>query len=191
MTVIPKYIHPIPMSMKILIVVDYQNDFVTGPLGFEKAKDLEEPIMKKLDEYWARGDMIVFTKDKHDPERYLDTQEGRRLPIPHCIDDEGSAIYGKPAKYCHDLNTVVKDRFGSEDLCARFYFYEGIESIELVGVVGSMCVLSNAVLLKANYPEARIIVDAECVASPDDDMNEKALDIMENLQIDVINRRQN
>ena len=176
---------------KVLIVVDYQNDFVTGPLGFEKAKELEAPILKKLEEYWNRGDMIVFTKDMHEAEKYLETQEGKYLPIPHCVDEEGSAIYGEVAKYCHEGNTVVKKCFGSEDLCARFYFYEGIESFELVGVVGSICVLSNAVLLKANYPEIRVIVDANCIASPDDSMNEKAMDIMQNLQIDVINRRQN
>ena len=188
----PKYsLFLFTRMVKVLIVVDYQNDFVIGPLGFEKAKELEGPIVKKLEEYWNRGDMIVFTKDRHDAEKYLNTQEGRYLPIPHCVDDEGAAIYGGAAKYCHEGNTVIKNCFGSEDLCARFYFYEGIESFELVGVVGSICVMSNVILLKANYPEIRVIVDAECIASPDDSMNEKALDIMQNLQIDIINRRQN
>lgn len=177
--------------VKVLIVVDYQNDFVIGPMGFEKAKDLEAPILRKLEQYWNRGDMIVFTKDKHDPERYPTTLEGMRLGTPHCIDEKGSAIYGEVAKYCHEGNTVVKSCFGSEDLCARFSFYEGLESFELVGVVSNMCVLSNAVLLRANYPDIGVIVDAECVASYDDDLNEKALDIMEDLMIDVINRHQN
>ena len=177
--------------MKALIVVDYQNDFVCGSLGFNKAKELEAPIEKKIQSYLANGDMVVFTKDCHDPEKYADTQEGKLLPIPHCTDDNGSAIYGRIAQYCHEENTVTKDRFGSEDLCARLSFYPGIEEIEIVGVVGSICVMTNAVLLKTNFPEVKITVDAECVASPDESMNNKALDIMENLQINVINRDQN
>ena len=175
--------------MKTLVVVDYQNDFVTGPLGFPEAEKLEGPITSKIEEYLANGDMVVFTKDMHDADKYPMTQEGRRLPVPHCVDDKGSAIFGRPAKYCTEENTVVKDRFGSEDLPARLFFYQSqLEQIELCGVVGSMCVLANAVIMKSNYPEVRVVVDAECVASPDREMNEKALDVMENLQIDVLNR---
>lgn len=174
--------------MRALIVVDYQNDFVCGSLGFEKAKELEDPIEKKILSYIENEDMVVFTKDMHDKEKYPQTQEGKLLPIPHCVDDDGSAIYGKIAQYCNEENTVTKDRFGSEDLCARLSFYPGIEEMEIVGVVGSICVMTNAVLLKTNFPEVKITVDAACVASPDESMNSKALDVMENLQINVINR---
>lgn len=173
--------------MKVLVVVDYQNDFVIGSLGFEQAKAIEEPILKKVEEYSSRGDTIVFTKDCHDHDTYSTTQEGRRLPVEHCTSEWGQGIYGAVAEYCSEENTVRKDRFGSEDLCTRLTFYENIESIELVGVVSSICVLSNAVLLKANFPEIPIIIDAGCVAAADDGMNEKALDVMAGLQMDVIN----
>ena len=79
--------------MKALIVVDYQNDFVTGSLGFEKAKDLEGPICRKIEEYLARDDLVLFTKDAHDPKAYPDTLEGKHLPVKHCDTEEGMAIY--------------------------------------------------------------------------------------------------
>lgn len=176
--------------MRVLVVVDFQKDFVDGALGFPEAAALEGPIEAKVREYVSNGDMVVFTKDIHDAERYPSTQEGRRLPVPHCIDEDGSAIYGSVAGYCNEGNTVVKDRFGSEDLAARLSFYQGqFEQIELCGLVGSMCVLSNAVILKAAFPETRIVVDAACTASPDPEMNSKALDVMENIHIDVVNRQ--
>lgn len=182
----------VPTRMtKVLIVIDYQNDLVIGPLGFDRAKGLEAPILRKLEQFWNGGEMIVFTKDVHDADPYRPSDADTGIRPIHCVDETGSAIYGEVAKYCHEGNTVVKRCFGSEDLCARFYFYEGLESFELVGISGSTSVLSNAVLLKANYPDIRVVVDAECVASPDDSMNEKALDIMENLRIEVINRHQN
>ncbi|MBO7409511.1 MAG: isochorismatase family protein, partial [Candidatus Methanomethylophilaceae archaeon] len=78
--------------MKALIVVDYQNDFVTGSLGFEKAKDLEGPICEKIEEYLARNDLVLFTKDCHDPSEYPSTLEGKLLPIEHCASADGAAI---------------------------------------------------------------------------------------------------
>ena len=165
--------------MRVLVVVDFQKDFVDGALGFPEAAALEGPIEAKVGEYVANGDMVVFTKDMHDADRYPETQEGRRLPVPHCIDPEGSAIYGSVARYCSEGNTVVKDRFGSEDLAARLSFYQGqFDQIELY-----------AVILKAAFPEVRIVVDAACTASPDPEMNSKALDVMENIHIDVVNRQ--
>ena len=174
--------------MKALIVVDYQNDFVTGSLGFDKAKDLEGPICAKIEEYLARKDLVLFTKDCHDPAEYPSTLEGRLLPIEHCASDEGAAIYGKVAKYCNDGNTICKDRFGSEDLVARLKKYDGIESFELCGLVSSICVISNAVLLRANFRDVPIIIDARCTGAADESMNSKALDVMANLQMEIIGR---
>ena len=114
--------------MRVLVVVDFQKDFVDGALGFPEAAALEKPIEAKVREYVSNGDMVVFTKDIHDAERYPSTQEGRRLPVPHCIDEDGSAIYGSVAGYCNEGNTVVKDRFGSEDLATRLSFYQGRRS---------------------------------------------------------------
>lgn len=174
--------------MKALVVVDYQNDFVIGALGFEQAAAIEEAILEKVEEYASRGDLVMFTKDCHDHATYSETQEGRLLPVEHCTSEWGRAIYGRVAVHCTEDNTVEKGGFGSEDLCARLMTYD-LESIELAGVVSSICVLSNAVLLKTRFPETPIIIDASCVAAADDSMNEKALDIMAGLQMMVVNRR--
>jgi len=183
---------------RLLIVVDYQNDFVDGALGFEGAELLEEPILEKIAAYREAGDPIWFTFDTHHPD-YLDTQEGRKLPVPHCLEGTpGWALYGKVADAQMDADEVfLKPTFGSVDLCERLAKAQRVamglrtqpfESIELVGLVSSMCVLSNAVIARSACPDVPIIIDAACTAAPDPVMNEKALDVLENLQIQVINR---
>ncbi len=183
---------------RLLIVVDYQNDFVDGALGFEGAELLEGPIARKIEEYREAGDTICFTYDTHHKD-YLDTQEGRKLPIPHCIEgSEGHDLYGSIASKQEDYDEVfLKPTFGSTALFERLIKRQAVamsvgtlpfESIELVGLVSNMCVLSNAVIARAACPDVPIIVDAACTAAPDPAMNEKALDIMEGLQIEVINR---
>lgn len=184
---------------RLLIVVDYQNDFVDGALGFEGAELLEGPICRKIDEYREAGDTVCFTYDTHHGD-YLDTQEGKKLPIPHCIDGtEGHKLYGRVADRLLETDSVYyKPTFGSTELAERLVRLQEIadglstqpfESIELVGLVSNMCVLSNAVIARAACPNTTIIVDAECTSAPDPAMNEKALDIMEGLQIKVVNRK--
>lgn len=173
---------------KLLIVVDYQEDFVVGSLGFSKAKEIEEQICAKIREYRKEGWTIAFTMDTHYPD-YLNTQEGIHLPIPHCIKGtKGWEIYSSVAKLKtpQDL-CFCKETFGSKELFEYLKQSDYI-SIELVGVVTNICVISNAILAKTALPEAIIIVDASAVASNDAKLNEKALDIMENLQIKIINR---
>ena len=183
---------------RLLIVVDYQNDFVDGALGFEGAELLDERIAAKIDEYRAAGDEVFFTLDTHH-KNYLDTQEGRKLPIPHCIEGtSGHELYGKVAKRQLEHDAVfMKPTFGSTSLFERLAGKQDIAaglgtqpfaSIELVGLVSNMCVLSNAVIARSACPDVPIIVDASCTAAPDPAMNEKALDIMEGLQIEVVNR---
>ena len=183
---------------RLLIVVDYQNDFVDGALGFEGAELLDERIASKIDEYREAGDDIAFTFDTHHKD-YLDTQEGQKLPIPHCLEgSQGHALYGEVATRQEDHDQVFfKPTFGSTALFERLVSRQSIAdglgtqpfaSIELVGLVSNMCVLSNAVIARAACPNVPIIVDASCTAAPDPAMNEKALDIMEGLQIQVINR---
>ena len=183
---------------RLLIVVDFQKDFVDGALGFAGAEKLEGPILEKIAAYREAGDLVWFTFDTHHPD-YLDTQEGRKLPIPHCLDGTpGWKLYGKVADAQLDIDEVfLKPTFGSVDLCARLAKAQQIalsvgtlpfESIELVGLVSSICVLSNAVIARASCPDVPIIVDAACTAAADPVMNEKALDVMENLQIEVVNR---
>ena len=183
---------------RLLIVVDYQKDFVDGALGFEGAELLDEPIARKIDAYREAGDSVYFTFDTHH-KNYLETQEGRKLPVPHCIDGtEGHELYGEVATRLHDSDSVFfKPTFGSSALFERLAKQQEIadslrvlpfESIELVGLVSNMCVLSNAVIARTACPNTPIIVDAACTAAPDPETNEKALDILEGLQIEVINR---
>ena len=183
---------------RLLIVIDYQNDFVDGALGFEGAELLDERIAAKIDEYREAGDDVAFTFDTHHKD-YLETQEGRKLPIPHCIEGTpGHELYGQVAARLQDYDEVFfKPTFGSAELFERLASRQGIAdslgtqpfaSIELVGLVSNMCVLSNAVIARTACPNVPIIVDATCTAAPDPAMNEKALDILEGLQIEVVNR---
>lgn len=173
---------------KLLIVIDYQNDFVTGSLGFPKAAALEQRIAAKIQQYRARGDEIVFTLDTHN-DRYLDTQEGHCLPVAHCLEGtDGWKLFGSVAGLrIGDDHCFIKHSFGSPDLF-RYLCTKTYESIELVGVVSNICVISNAILAKTALPEVPVIVDAACVASNDDCLNKEALHVMESLQIHVTGR---
>ena len=173
---------------KLLIVVDYQKDFVDGALGFAGAEKLDLRIAAKIHAYHAAGDVVVFTYDTH-RKNYLKTQEGRKLPVEHCIcGSDGWEIYGETAKEMTEEDLCFqKPTFPSLEL-ADYIAEEEFESIELVGLVSHMCVLSNAVMAKAAAPEAEIVIDASCTASFDTALHEKALDVMEALQMTVLNR---
>ncbi|KNZ40828.1 cysteine hydrolase family protein [Acetobacterium bakii] len=172
----------------ILLVIDYQKDFVDGALGFQQAAVLEAAIARKIGAYRKRGDEVAFTFDTH-KEDYLTTREGSNLPIPHCIKGtEGWDLYGKIADLCLETDKrFEKVTFGSMEL-ADYLRMNQYDRIELVGVVSNICVLSNAVLAKAALPEADIVVDASGVASNDDRLNRAALDVMESLHIKITNR---
>lgn len=173
---------------KCLIVVDYQNDFVSGSLGFPGAERIDGKIAEKIRQYRAQGDDVVFTLDTH-KEDYLHTQEGKNLPVPHCIQNtEGHKLYGLTAESAEENDRFFcKPTFGSDSLFA--YLKETpYEEIELVGVVTNICVISNAVLAKTAQPETLITVDAACVGSNSAALGEAALDVMESFQIRVINR---
>ncbi|MEI8200368.1 MAG: cysteine hydrolase family protein [Eubacteriales bacterium] len=172
---------------KLLVVVDYQNDFVDGSLGFPKAAELHEKICDKILCYRAQGQPIVFTLDTHEPD-YIETQEGRNLPVPHCIrGTAGHNLFGRVNSLSQGCEKFEKGTFGS-DLLFTYLQKSIFESIEIVGLVSNICVISNAVLAKTALPEALILVDAACTASFDPLLNEKTLDILEGLQIKVTNR---
>ncbi len=175
---------------KCLIVVDYQNDFVSGSLGFSGAVALEQPIMDKIMHYRSNGDEVVFTFDTHD-EGYLHSQEGRNLPIAHCLQTTvGHQLYGRIAALVSKSDKCFyKNTFGSDKLF-DYLKQEPFKTIELVGVVSNICVISNAVLAKTAQPETPIIVDAQCTASNDDLLHRAALDVMSVLQIQVVNRQE-
>ena len=178
--------------MKLLIVVDYQNDFVNGSLGFDGAELLETPILAKIKQYEASGDHIIYTFDTHRDD-YFETREGRGLPIKHCIDKtEGHALHGMLHEHYQNsdyanASEVFKDTFGSTDLMRMLAARAQYEQIELVGLVSYICVLSNAIIAKTAQPEAEIIVDTKCTAGPNPELHEACLKLMrEALQITVI-----
>lgn len=178
---------------KILVVVDYQNDFVDGALGFEKAVTLEKGICCKVQQYLNNGHKVLFTYDTHN-EDYLQTREGKNLPVPHCIEGtSGHDLYGKLNEYKDAENTIHinKHSFGMSPYNieeVKKQIGSSIDEIEITGVVTNMCVISNAVALQSQYVNAEIIVDAALCAGFDESLHEKALDVMSAMQIKVINR---
>ena len=174
---------------KLLVVVDYQNDFVNGSLGFEGAELLDKRIAAKVEAYRAEGADIMYTMDTHGS-GYLEMQEGKILPVVHCQNGtEGWKLYGETGKACKDAMTISKHTFGSLDLAMLVLHNDyNYDEIEICGVVTNICVMANAVLLKTAQPEAEIIIDALCGGSNDKSLNDKALDVLESMQFTVINR---
>lgn len=172
---------------KLLLVVDYQKDFVDGSLGFPEAKQLDGLIAQKIEAYHAAGEDVAFTLDTHG-ENYLETREGRGLPIPHCVaHSEGWALYGKTALAMIPGRDrlIQKPAFPSLEL-GNWLREMQYDQVELVGLVSYICVISNAIMAKAALPEAEILVDAACTAGPDPKLHAACLDLMTSaLQITV------
>lgn len=173
---------------KTLIVIDMQNDFIDGALGTNEAQAIVPNVKKKIEEYDTRGDEIIFTRDTHFS-NYLETNEGKHLPVEHCI-------YGTNGWRIHDeikpnnilkssIATIVdKCSFGKLDLFEAFDEYP--DEIELVGLCTDICVVSNALILKATVPEINITVDASCCAGVTPESHQAALTTMKMCQINVI-----
>ena len=176
------------MGKNLLIVVDYQNDFVIGSLGFEKAVSLALHICDKIKMYRHHNDCVLFTLDSH-TDNYMQTQEGKHLPVPHCIEGtEGIHLFTSLNELVSvDDVFIKKGTFGASGLI-DYLKQNPFDKIEFVGVVSNICVISNAVIAKTILPEAEIVIDARGTASFDDALHEKALDVMEGLQMTVINR---
>ena len=175
---------------RYLFVIDYQNDFVDGALGFPGAENLDEKIAAKVRSY-GKG-KVLFTRDTHF-ENYLDSREGRNLPVVHCIKgSQGWQVYGETAKALAEVEAPGIDKlvFGMDvtDPATAAVLPESADEIELVGLVSNICVVSNAVVLQSKYPEATIIVDAACTDSFDKSLHEKVLDVLAGFQVKVINR---
>ena len=175
---------------RYLFVIDYQKDFVDGALGFPGAEKLDEKIAAKVRAY-GRG-YVLFTRDTHF-ENYLDTREGKNLPVVHCVKgSEGWQVYGETAKALAEVEAKAIDKpvFGMDvtDPATAAALPEAADEIELVGLVSNICVVSNAVVLQSKYPEATIIVDAACTDSFDKSLHEKVLDVLAGFQVNVTNR---
>ena len=172
--------------MKALVVVDYQADFVNGALGFAGAELLEPVILKKIEKCRAEGGQVIFTLDTHS-ENYLETAEGKKLPVVHCVDGTaGHRLYGRIAECAAECDIVIKKpAFGSLEL-ADLLKKCGFDEVELCGLVTDICVVSNAVIATAALPESRIVVDSKACASFDRNAHESALTVMRSVQIDVL-----
>lgn len=172
---------------KLLIVVDYQVDFVSGALGFEGAELLAPVIKEKMENYLKEGNDVIFTLDTH-LDNYMNTMEGNKLPVPHCLKgsdgwkvvkevdylDRAIKVFEKPTFPSLELGNYLKDR--------------EYEEVELCGLVSNICVLTNAVVVKASLPNARIVIDAKATDSFDKELQNKCFDVLEGIHIEVINR---
>ena len=176
--------------MKALIVVDMQNDFVTGSLGSEQAEAIVPAVKQKVAEFEERGDVFVFTRDTHDA-NYLDTFEGKNLPVEHCIKaTEGWEIVDDLQPLAKEANAIInKPTFGSFGLLDFLepYVESGeVTEIELCGLCTDICVVSNTLLLRAKFHETPITVDASCCAGVTADSHKSALQTMRSCQIQAI-----
>ena len=171
---------------EILIVVDMQNDFVDGSLGTPEAQRIVDHVVEKIMQFEGR---VLFTKDTHESD-YLETQEGVRLPVEHCIRGTKGweLVPAIEALRLPDTPVIEKPTFGSSELVSlleRLNEEEPIRSITLVGLCTDICVISNALLIKAYFPEIPIAVDATCCAGVTVESHQRALDAMRVCQIDV------
>lgn len=181
---------------KILVVVDMQNDFITGPLGTPEAVSIVDNVVEKIrGEEWNK---IYVTMDIHD-KSYLLTTEGMKLPVKHCIaGTSGCELNDKIFEVLNDYDytELCKETFSFPEWTSyihhdlhyglRYIRGEDIE-LTLVGVCTDICMISNALLLKAHYPEMKIVVDASCCAGSTPEKHRMALEVMKSCQVDVVN----
>ena len=169
---------------KILIVVDMQNDFIDGALGTAEAVAIVPKVAEKIKNF---DGTVLYTRDTHE-ENYMETQEGRNLPVPHCIrGTEGWQIRTELQQAGAEV--VDKPTFGSRALAEKLVEMnreEAIESITLIGLCTDICVISNAFVIKAFLPETPIIVDAACCAGVTPKSHARALEAMKVCQIAVV-----
>ena len=166
---------------KVLIVIDMQNDFIDGSLGTKEAQTIVPTVKEKIKEYQKRGDNIIFTRDTHQID-YLNTPEGKKLPVEHCIYGTHGWQIAKELEV-EGATYIDKPTFGWSHWEEQKFDNE----IELIGLCTDICVVSNALILKAVFPELKITVDASCCAGVTPQTHKSALETMKMCQIDIIN----
>jgi len=168
--------------MKLLVVVDMQKDFVDGALGTPEALNIVENVVERVKEAKAAGDQIIFTMDTHET-NYLETAEGKNLPVEHCIrETEGWKLIPQLRPLTAETKIIQKPTFGSTQL-SYLVSIGDYEEIELIGLCTDICVISNALLLKAAVPETPISVNASCCAGVTPQSHKNALEAMKMCQI--------
>ena len=168
-----------------MVVVDMQNDFIDGALGTKEAVAIVPKVEEKIRNF---NGTVLFTRDTHE-NWYLETQEGKKLPVPHCIRDTEGWQIRRELDILRKTEPVDKETFGSTDLADDLVAMNidvEIKSITFVGLCTVICVISNALLVKAALPEVPIIVDAACCAGVTPESHENALKAMEMCQVEVV-----
>ena len=171
---------------KFLVVVDMQNDFIDGALGTKEAEQIVSKVQQKIETYRKQNDIVIFTRDTHF-ENYLETQEGKNLPVKHCIKDSfGWQISSKLD--VADSTIIDKPVFGSLELAECVSKIENVSEIQLVGLCTDICVISNALAVKMNfYDKANVYVDANCCAGVTENKHKAAIEVMKSCQINIEN----
>ena len=180
------------MKQKVLVVVDMQNDFIDGALGTKETEAIVPAVCRKIEAAAAENTLIFATKDTHS-EKYMETREGRFLPVPHCIKGtDGWDIRPEVKAALGDARVIEKYSFGSRELpdaVAEALQIRGVAEkdaeIELIGLCTDICVVSNALILKARFPETDLFVDASCCAGVTVEKHLAALETMRSCQITV------
>ena len=157
-----------------------QNDFIDGVLGTKEAQAIVPNVKKKIEEYKAHRDEIIFTRDTH-PANYLETNEGKHLPVEHCIQGTYGWLVAEEVNY-PEYRHINKRTFGH----THWAYDKDFEEIEIVGLSTDICVISNALILKAQFPEINITVDASCCAGTTPEKHKAALEVIKSCQINVI-----
>lgn len=178
--------------MKILVVIDMQNDFITGSLGSTDAEAIVPAVRARISDYLCRPDTkVIFTRDTHDPDSYADIIEGKKLPVPHCYKNTYGweiipELQEEIDKYDNSqVHFIDKPHFGSIDLKDYLETYDNIEYVELCGVCTDICVVSNALILKASNEDFPVLVNANLCAGTSKENHDAALLTMKNCQVDV------
>lgn len=169
----------------VLIVVDMQNDFIDGALGTKEAVKIVPKVVEKVRSFQGT---VFFTRDTHH-KNYLETQEGRRLPVPHCIEDSEGWKICPVLEALRTEPAINKSAFGSWELAKRLRAMnekEGIASVTLAGLCTDICVIANAMLIKAALPEITVRVDGACCAGVTPESHQTALEAMKMCQIDIV-----
>lgn len=169
--------------MKYLIVVDMQNDFIDGALGTPEAVAIVPCVKEKIENFEGK---VLFTRDTHAPD-YLSTQEGRNLPVEHCIKGTDGWQIHSSLEPLRKTDAIDKPTFGSTALMDFLKGEKNVESLEFIGLCTDICVISNAILAKANFLEIPVTVDAKCCAGVTPQSHKNALEAMKMCQIQVIN----
>ena len=188
-------------KFKLLICIDLQSDFIDGVLGTPEAQAIVPRIVEKINNYPDKSNtLLLYTKDTHF-DNYMDTLEGKYLPVPHCIENtpgwsinkeiEAAVKANRFLSYSSDkiINSrVYKNTFGADDLEELLVKHKDeIKSVEFVGLCTSICVLSNVIMARQKLPNTEIIVDASCCACVTPESHKHALEAMKMCQINVIN----